>query len=177
MAGLDKDIVTVVVATYGRPEALVCALESVRYQTYPEWQVLVVGDCCDKDTQSALRPFLRDRRFRYVNLPFRCGEQSLPNVAGMAAAETEWLALLNHDDIWMPWHLERAMKSLKSTQAKFLIGRSAWTWGQPVDGHDAPLLYGVTPTLSSGAEVFRSGFHLVEPASSWVLVLWPQGRS
>ena len=169
MTELNAGAVTIVVATYGRPDALICALKSIMLQTYPHWDVLVVGDGCDAGTGEALKPFLTDPRFRFVNLPFRCGEQALPNSAGMAAAQTKWVALLNQDDVWLPWHLAEAIQALEAGNADFLIARSAWSWGHSAEGRDLPVLHGVSPANRSWQDIFQSGFHVVEPASSWVV--------
>jgi glycosyltransferase involved in cell wall biosynthesis len=165
----NKNTVTVVISTYGRPDVLVCALQSVLLQTYQHWEVLIIGDNCDSNTLNALSPFLSDARFHYINLPFRCGEQALPNTAGMFASKTEFVALLNQDDIWLPWHLELSIKTMQSHQADFLIGRAAWSWGQMREDKDLALLHGVSPQIGNWEQIFLSGHHLVEPASCWVL--------
>src|SRR5687767_1721251 len=86
--------VTVVVATYGRPDALACALQSVQRQTADRWRVLVVGDCCPD--AGAVVEELGDPRITFVNLPSRQGEQGPVNSVGMQLATTPLIALLNH---------------------------------------------------------------------------------
>lgn len=160
--------ITIVLTTYGRPSTLVCAVQSVLQQTVPNWQLLVIGDGCGEETATAVAPFLADPRICYVNLPWRCGEQALPNSAGMACATTARIALLNHDDLWLPSHLETACRQLDQTGADFFFGRSAWIWDAP-ENADAPLtIKTISPLLQSFEQMFVSGLHAVEPASAWV---------
>lgn len=161
--------VTIVVATYGRPDALVCALQSVFQQTLTDWQLWVIGDGCSADTGAALQPFLADPRVRYINLPWRCGAQALPNSAGMLNAQTDFIALLNHDDLWLPTHLETACQRLDPAQPGFFFGRSAWIWQGPADPGSLPVIETVSLAAPDFATIFQRGFHAIEPASTWVL--------
>lgn len=161
--------VTIALATYGRPDALACAVRSVLLQTFADWQLLVIGDACGQDTADAMAPFLRDPRVHYLNLPMRCGEQALPNSAAMAVARGEFVAFLNHDDLWLPDHLETALRVLRDSRADFFLGRSAWTRFARADQPALPDFIGVSPFPCQMSEVFLAGVHYVEPASAWVI--------
>lgn len=161
--------VTIVLPTYGRPGTLACAVRSVLLQTMPDWRLLVIGDGCGEETAAVMAPFLADPRIRYVNLPWRCGEQAQPNSAGMACASTSRIALLNHDDLWLPSHLDTACRQMNHTGADFFFGRSAWIWDAP-ESMDAPLaIETVSPLPQSFEQIFCSGIHRIEPASAWVV--------
>ena len=80
--------VTVVLATYNRPDALRAAIRSVLRQTRPDWRLMVIGDRCEPPTEEAVRS-VQDARISYINLPVRFGEQGGPNSVGMALAETD----------------------------------------------------------------------------------------
>ena len=64
-------LVSVRIATYNQSQ-LLCerALASLRRQTYPHWEALVVGDACDDDTEERVAA-IGDGRIRFWNLPFR----------------------------------------------------------------------------------------------------------
>lgn len=160
---------TIVLPTYGRPDALICAVQSVLHQTVPEWRLLVIGDGCREETAAALAPYLSDPRICYVNLPWRCGEQALPNSAGMACAQTDRIAFLNHDDLWLPNHLQTAHQQLDTAQADFFFGRAAWIWSAPAHA-DGPLpIETIAPIAQGFPQVFTQGFSCVEPVSAWVI--------
>lgn len=161
--------VTVVLATYGRPQTLACAVRSVLHQTLTRWRLLVIGDGCGEETASAMAPFLADSRIRYVNMPWRCGEQPLPNSAGMACANTDTIAFLNHDDLWLPSHLSVATTQLAQSGANFFFGRSAWVWEAPTSAQAPLAIDTVSPLIKDFRQVFTSDFHGIEPVSAWVL--------
>lgn len=160
--------VTVIIATYNRPAALVQALASVQRQTYPHWRALVIGDCCAEETAAALAA-MNDPRIAYVNLPLRTGEQSGPNSVGMRLAGSPVAAFLNHDDLWLPDHLEIATRALQRQGADIFVGRTAYAPGMAtVDGHLRPHFNEVSPLGRQLIHAFHSASFLFEPVSSWV---------
>lgn len=162
-------LVTIALPTFGRADALRCAVRSVLAQSVPGWQLWVIGDACEASTGEAMRRFLGDRRIRFVNLPSRCGEQALLNSAVMALARTEYVAFLNHDDLWLPEHLAIALAALAEPGADFFMGRSAWAWGGHADDSGVPQFESVSPEPRDLAACFASGIHYIEPVSAWVI--------
>jgi glycosyltransferase involved in cell wall biosynthesis len=124
--------ITIVLSTYDRPDALQYTIESVQAQTIENWVLLVVGDACGPETEDVVAEF-RDPRIKYVNLPERCGEQSGPNSVGLALADTDYIALLNHDDIWLPDHLEIGLDGLKRSSADLFVSRAAFSIKTPLE--------------------------------------------
>ena len=106
--------VTIVVATFNRPQALRNAIRVARAQTLTDWEMFIIGDACSDDSGSVAAGF-GDRRIRWINIPERFGEQAGPNSVGMALADSPLIAFLNHYDLWMPEHLESASKALETS--------------------------------------------------------------
>jgi glycosyltransferase involved in cell wall biosynthesis len=149
-------LVSVVMATYNRSNILRLAIETVRRQTVTDWELLVVGDGCSDDTADVVASFA-DARIRFWNLAEPAGEQSGPNNAGLAAARGRYAAFLNHDDFWMPRHLERAIAAFGADDGLDLaygLNVAAYPDGSFV-------LWGPTPV---GARLPPAGV----PASAWV---------
>lgn len=171
--------IDIVVATHNRPEVLARTLRSVLWQTRQDWRLTIVGDQCDDRTARAVGRF-RDARIRYVNLPERSGEQSLPNSVGLALSEAPFVALLNHDDIWLPDHLEIALRELDDEAAEFytaaaaFVGRSDGWYGSLI-----PRFSRRSPRGRRLEGAFFHRFHYFEPVSAWVMRreamrrLWP----
>ena len=97
---------SVVLATYNRGQHIRPTIESVLRQSWPDFELIVVGDACSDDTEGAVRSF-DDARVSWHNLTENCGSQSAPNNAGIARARGGWIAYIGHDDIWAPDHLSR----------------------------------------------------------------------
>ncbi len=116
-----EPLISIVMSTYNRSGIIRYSIESVLRQTYPNWELIVVGDHCTDDTQHVVSSF-QDPRITYINLPAHHGEQSVPNNAGVEHSRGELLAFLNHDDLWMDTHLDGCIRRLLDTDADLVYG-------------------------------------------------------
>jgi glycosyltransferase involved in cell wall biosynthesis len=125
--------VSIVTATYNRPEVLGFAIRSILHQDFRDWELIVVGDLCSAATAELVASF-SDQRIRYVNLALNYGEQSGPNNVGIARARGRYIAFLNHDDCWFPDHLRAATDWLQASGADAVLARSATVVPSPGPG-------------------------------------------
>lgn len=109
----QHELISVVIATYNRSNVLRYAIETVIMQTYQNWELIVVGDCCTDDTKEVVESFAHES-IRFINLEKNVGEQSGPNNYGMSVANGKYIAFLNHDDLWFSNHLERLYEKKKA---------------------------------------------------------------
>jgi hypothetical protein len=155
-----EPLVTVVMATYNRSNIIGYAIRSLLQSTVRDWELIVVGDACTDDTEAVVAAFA-DPRIRFIGLPRNIGEQSGPNNVGVDAARGAYLAFLNHDDLWMPDHLERSLAVLEAERGCDLVfGLGLMI---PQDDVRAPMLVGAT----TGRAAYHAG--LSAPASLWVM--------
>lgn len=97
----NKPLISVVMPTYNpRQEWLIEAIESVRRQIYPNWELCIADDA---STDKAIRPILEryakeDSRIKVV---FReeNGHISASSNSALELVSGEWVALLDHDDL------------------------------------------------------------------------------
>ncbi|MBX9581390.1 MAG: glycosyltransferase [Gemmataceae bacterium] len=99
--------VSVVMAARNYARFLPQAVESVLTQTVTDWELVIVDDGSSDDTPAAARPFLADRRVRYVRAD-RLGQPRAKNL-GVGLTRGEFVAFLDADDIWHPAKLERQL--------------------------------------------------------------------
>jgi GT2 family glycosyltransferase len=151
----DAPRTSIVTATYNRSNVLRHTLAASRASTTGDWEHLIVGDACTDDTGQVVAA-CHDDRLRFVNLPSHVGEQSGPNNEGVRLARGAFIAFLNHDDLWLPHHLEAAVRALEDTGADMVFALTI-----TIDARQRAHLAGVT---SAGRYEGR-GF---APASSWV---------
>jgi glycosyltransferase involved in cell wall biosynthesis len=97
--------VSVIIATYNYAGVLAYSIASVLDQTFPDFELIVVGDGCTDDSERVATS-TGDDRVHWVNLPENTGHQSTPNNEGLWRATGEVVAFLGHDDLWLPHHLE-----------------------------------------------------------------------
>ena len=116
----NSPLVSVITATYNRSNVLALAIESVRWQTLCDWELLVIGDACTDDTEQVVASFA-DPRIHFLNLKNNVGEQSGPNNEGSQHAQGRYVAYLNHDDLWLPDHLETALAGIEKTSADLVF--------------------------------------------------------
>ncbi len=140
MTGSIKPRVTVVIATYNRAETLKYAMESVLWQTFKNFEVWVIGDACTDHTEEVMEKFTQDPRVHWHNMPKNSGYQSRPNNEGIKRARGEYIAYLNHDDIWLPNHLEELITHMDRTDADFAFSVIQWVYSFTNSRPDIPLL-------------------------------------
>lgn len=119
---MNVPIVSVVMATYNRSNLLQYSIGSLIRGNYQDWELIVVGDYCTDDTEQVIAGF-NDSRIRFVNLAVNVGEQSGPNNQGVAMARGQYIAFLNHDDIWCDNHLQINVTLLESTGADLVFSQ------------------------------------------------------
>jgi len=117
--------VTVLIATYNKSGALRYAIDSVLWQTYTDFELWVIGDGCTDDTAQVVTAY-NDPRVHWYNLPQNTGDQSEPHNEGLRRAQGRYIAYLNHDDIWLPNHLELLVAHLEQTGADFVFSILEW---------------------------------------------------
>ncbi len=100
--------VSIVIPTYNREAVLPRAIRSALRQTWQNFELIIVDDGSADRTEQAVSAF-RDDRIRYVRLEKNGGVSHARNV-GIAMAESEYIALLDSDDEWLPDKLERQMR-------------------------------------------------------------------
>jgi glycosyltransferase involved in cell wall biosynthesis len=103
--------VTVIIPTYNRSNILPYAIGSVLWQSFPDFELLVVGDGCTDDSEGVVAS-MNDGRVQWINLPSNTGHQSAPNNEGLRQARGELVAYLGHDDLWLPHHLSCMVSAL-----------------------------------------------------------------
>lgn len=117
---------SIVTATYGRGRHIIPTIQSVLQQSFENFELIVVGDGCDDETESIVKSF-SDKRIAWRNLPQNTGSQSFPNNEGIHVSRGDWIAYIGHDDIWTPDHLSKMhAASDQDKAADFVIAGSVY---------------------------------------------------
>lgn len=97
----DPPRIAVVMPVYNpRPEWLQQAIDSVRQQLYPHWQLCIADDCSsDPNIRSLLEAAMAaDSRIQVV-FRERNGHISASSNSALELVQAPWVALLDHDDL------------------------------------------------------------------------------
>lgn len=108
--------VSFIVRTCGRPHVLKYSLQSIREQTYPNIEVIVVEDGENLAEQMIATEF-SDMDIKYYNTGKREGRARVGNIA-MEMASGEFLNFLDDDDLLYPNHTEILMNYLQNGEKK-----------------------------------------------------------
>ncbi len=93
--------ISVIVPTYNRLELLKLTLDSVRKQTFRDFEIVVVDDGSTDGTWEWLEDQADLRALRQPNSGIATSRNN-----GAAAARGRWFAFLDHDDLWAPEKLQ-----------------------------------------------------------------------
>ncbi|OLN26219.1 Glycosyl transferase-like protein [Desulfovibrio sp. DV] len=116
--------VVVVTRTANRSSLLARACQSVLAQSYRHWQLVVVNDGGNaREVEEVLgryRPVF-GQRLRILHQPVSQGRAAAANL-GLAAADGEFVALLDDDDTWHPQFLAHLVGFLNDAASADLAG-------------------------------------------------------
>jgi glycosyltransferase involved in cell wall biosynthesis len=117
-------LVSVVLPTYNREAYLRQAVESVRAQTYPAWELIVIDDGSTDGTLPYLSA-LGDPRV-HVLREAHCGKPGDLRNRGLAIAAGTYAAFLDSDDVWVSTKLERQVEDLLRRDRRWGYARHGW---------------------------------------------------
>src|SRR5665213_1656588 len=99
---VDTPVVSIIVATYNRLHLLRETIDSVRAQTFTEWELIIADDGSTDGTHIYLQQLAaRDTRIRPLFME-HVGSMTAMRTAGIRAMKGTWIALLDSDDLWVP---------------------------------------------------------------------------
>ncbi len=101
----DYGLVSIVMPTWNCARFIGESIESVRRQSYRNWELLVVDDCSADNTEEIVMLF-GDSRIRYIRNAVNSGAAVSRNRA-LKEARGRWIAFLDSDDLWTADKLER----------------------------------------------------------------------
>jgi len=117
---MSPPLLSVITPTYNRAVSLPAAIESVRAQSWQDWEMVIVDDGSTDATQECLIPYQSDARIRYFHKT-NSGVGDTRNTAAKRATG-EYLFFLDSDDIMLPGTLEAFGKTIQLTHADLLFG-------------------------------------------------------
>lgn len=114
-----RPLVSVIMPTYNCGRFIAESVQSVLGQTMPDWELQIVDDASTDNTQKVLEPYSEKYpKIRYTRLPQNLGPAAARTEAIRRAAG-KYIAFLDSDDLWTPEKLEKQIKFMERTGAKF----------------------------------------------------------
>ena len=119
---MSAPAVSVVIPAWNAAAFIEKTLDSVRAQSYTDYEIVVTDDGSSDDTKGVV-----DRWLALHGLRGRCLRQPNGKIAAarntaMRAAQGAYIALLDHDDLWYPEKLAKVMAVFKARPDVDLVG-------------------------------------------------------
>lgn len=100
------NLVSIIMPSYNTRKYIEESINSVLKQTYSNWELIIIDDCSIDDTDIIVKPYLSDKRIRYLKNKKNKGAAVSRNRA-LREIKGKWIAFLDSDDLWKPQKLER----------------------------------------------------------------------
>lgn len=96
-------LVSVIIPTYNCKDYILKAIQSVMYQTYTLWEIIVVDDCSTDDSKNIIEGFIKmnqlENKVKYYCNEKNCGTYVTIN-NGILKSKGDYITLLGSDDIY-----------------------------------------------------------------------------
>ena len=99
--------ISVIVVTYNRAHYIRDALDSIKWQTFKDYEIIVVDDGSTDNTKEVLASY---GGIRYIYQEH--GEISKARNTAVRAAKGKWIATLDSDDLWKEEKLQKQVDYL-----------------------------------------------------------------
>lgn len=127
--------VSIIIITYNREEYIKEAIDSVLFQSFRDWQLIIIDDGSDDKTKDLVNEYLNiGLSIKYIRNEKRLGISKARNLA-LSLCESKYIAILDSDDLWCDSQklqkqidfLDKNMEyALVATNAIFINNRGAF---------------------------------------------------
>lgn len=135
-----EPLVSIVTPFYNARNFFGETIESVLAQTHPNWEMLLIDDNSTDGSAEIARSYAARRpdRVRYLDHENHQNKgQSASRNLGIKHAAGEYVAFLDHDDVWLPHKLTEQLAIMEAyPDAGMIYGRSEYWYGWTGDATD-----------------------------------------
>lgn len=116
---MSNKLVSIITPTYNCAKFIARTIDSVKAQTYENWEMIIVDDRSQDNTKEIVEDYMKnDPRIQYHLLDSNSGA-AVARTTAMKLAKGEYMAFLDSDDIWMPNKLECQIKWMEENDYAF----------------------------------------------------------
>ena len=120
--------VSIILPTYNRSHILGKAIESVRIQTYDNFELIIVDDCSTDETEQMIYAY-EDPRLKYIRNDKNLGAAGSRN-RGADVATGEYIAFVDSDTEWFADKLEKQMELIISGKGIGMVYSPIYKFGE-----------------------------------------------
>mgnify|MGYP001213472187 CR=1 FL=1 len=162
--------VSVLMPTYLQAAFIRRAVESLKAQTFTDWELIIVDDASPDETADAVADYRELPNVIYARLPENAGIGAALNHA-LTLARGEYIAYLPSDDVLYPEHLTRLVAVLDARPEVYLAyGGVRWNYetyaatlrGDQIVGHERQAILEPPPPTKTSILPSGNVFALVQ---------------
>ena len=114
-----ESLVSIITPVYNGSATIKKTIESVINQTYKNFEMIIVNDASDDDTDKIIKNYeKKDNRIKLVTLSKKSGASVARNKA-ISKAKGKYIAFLDGDDLWKKDKLEKQIKFMEENNIYF----------------------------------------------------------
>ncbi len=119
----DNRKVSIITPVYNAAKYITSTLDSVRSQTYQDWEHILIDDCSKDDSVKIIRDYIdkaKDDRIKLVVNESNLGAAKTRNKA-LSMCEGRYISYIDADDSWHENKLERELDFMSEKRAGFVF--------------------------------------------------------
>jgi teichuronic acid biosynthesis glycosyltransferase TuaG len=119
---MTNTLVSVIMPAYNAADFIEESIRCVQAQTYSNWELIVVDDGSIDQTATIVKALMgSDIRIKYI---YQQNQRlGAARNTGLKAAQGDWIAYLDSDDIWMPQKLEKQLQVASEYNADVVFSK------------------------------------------------------
>lgn len=116
---MEKELVSVIVPVYNAERFIEDTINSVKNQTYKNWELLLVDDCSKDSGAEIIKRYAKDdERIKYIKLETNSGA-ALARNKGIELAKGRYVCFLDADDKWTNEKLQKQVAFMTEKDCAF----------------------------------------------------------
>jgi teichuronic acid biosynthesis glycosyltransferase TuaG len=118
---IKSKLVSIIVPVYNGERYVLEAIESVRHQTWQEWEMLLVLDGCIDKSQQLIEEYCAKHQEKRIHVLVKEKNEGAARARnlGLKQAKGRYIAYLDGDDIWKDEKLEKELAFMEEQGAAF----------------------------------------------------------
>lgn len=116
---MEKELISIIVPVYNAERFLKDTIETVKQQTYTNWELIFINDCSlDSSVEIIENEMRKNSKIKLLQLENNSGAAIARNT-GIKKAKGRYIAFIDADDIWNKEKLEKQIKFMQENNCDF----------------------------------------------------------
>lgn len=119
-----KPLISIISPTYNHEKYIEECIESVLCQSYENWEMIIVDDASTDKTPEMVQKYVnKDSRIKLIRHNENYGPFYLDKTynEALSIAKGDWIAILEGDDVWLPYKLEKQVEILNKYPSENIV--------------------------------------------------------